>query len=182
MHIHFPLGEIHYIMLYVTPLDSSCAIMLGHCWLTQYNPLIDWVKGSIFFWNTPSKPILTTSTTSVAPPRVLTPAAAVPPKTPLHHPTTSEAPKPILVPPAPATKSEKTLRVTILTPIKFTHMSKLENLQVCCLETVIPEVTGRSVSTTMDPGNLDGILEQHHDFADIFSKVKGSVLMDHWPY
>ena len=54
MHIHFPLGEIHYITFYVTPLDSSCMIMLGHCWLTQYNPLIDWVKGSVMFWNTPS--------------------------------------------------------------------------------------------------------------------------------
>src|SRR6266481_2997159 len=74
MHIHFPSREIHYITFCVTPLDSSCAIMLGHRWLTQYNPLIDWVKGSVVFQNTPRKPILTTSATSTAPPQALTPA------------------------------------------------------------------------------------------------------------
>ena len=61
IHICFPSGEIHYIMFYITPLDPSCAIVLRHCWLNQYNPLIDWVKGSVVFWNTPSEPILTTS-------------------------------------------------------------------------------------------------------------------------
>src|SRR6266481_2620027 len=68
MHIHFPSGEIHYIMFYIAPLDSSCAIVLGHRWLTQYNPLIDWVKGSVAFRNTPSQPVLTTPAISAAPP------------------------------------------------------------------------------------------------------------------
>src|SRR6266481_1049 len=80
MNIRFPSGEIHYITFYVTPLDSSCTIVLGHRWLTQYNPLIDWVKGSVLFRNTPSQPVLTTPAISAAPPRI--PVAAAPCKVP----------------------------------------------------------------------------------------------------
>ena len=47
--ICFPLGEIHSITFYITPLDVSCSAVLGHSWLTHYNPLIDWVSSSISF-------------------------------------------------------------------------------------------------------------------------------------
>ena len=53
-------------MFYVTPLDVSCSAVLGHSWLTCYNPLIDWVSSSISFW--PPK-----ETESKAPPESVTP-------------------------------------------------------------------------------------------------------------
>ena len=34
---------------YVTNLDSSCDTVLGHNWLTRYNPSINWVLGNISF-------------------------------------------------------------------------------------------------------------------------------------
>src|SRR6266481_198672 len=55
-------------------------------------------------------------------------------------------------------------------------------IPVFCLETVTPEVTSHSALTTPDPGSLDSIPEQYHDFANVFSKAKASILMDHWPY
>ena len=56
----FPLGDKHSVIFYVTPLDSSCATVLGHNWLTRFNPLIDWVLGSITF----RSPLQTDSLTS----------------------------------------------------------------------------------------------------------------------
>ena len=47
--ICFPTGEQHSVTFFVTPLDASCNAVLGHNWLTRYNPLIDWVLSSITF-------------------------------------------------------------------------------------------------------------------------------------
>ena len=46
----FASGEITLTMFYVTLLDGSCTIILGHSWLARHNLLIDWVMSSITFW------------------------------------------------------------------------------------------------------------------------------------
>ena len=40
--ITFPTGESMTVPCYITPLNSSCSVVLGHNWLSQHNPSIDW--------------------------------------------------------------------------------------------------------------------------------------------
>ena len=49
LHICFSSGKKQHINFYVTPLDSSCTLVLRYYWFTQYNPLIDWVHNRMMF-------------------------------------------------------------------------------------------------------------------------------------
>jgi len=49
LSVQFPCGTTHSIRYLVTQLDSDFPAVLGLDWLTQHNPLIDWVDRSVTF-------------------------------------------------------------------------------------------------------------------------------------
>ena len=58
----------------------------------------------------------------------------------------------------------------------------MQGSQCFRLQVVTPKATGQSVSTSPVTVNLDRVPEEYHDFADVFSKTKAGVLVDHHPY
>ena len=58
----------------------------------------------------------------------------------------------------------------------------MQGSQCFRLQVATPEAMGRSATNLLGPVNLDGVLKEYHDFANIFSKSKAGVLADHHPY
>jgi len=130
--------------------------------------LIDWVLGSIFFWQ-PSQH------ESKSSPSVETlPSSAPLPKLP--------DPVPDIPKPVPPANPQQPPRVTLIHAAAYSYTSKLEGLNCFQLWISLPEVTGHSMTTSETKVDMSTIPEDYHDFTDIFSKSKASKLADHRPY
>ena len=99
----FPSGNKQTVTFYINLLEASCITVLGHNWLTHYNPLIDWVLGSIKFHS----PLQTDSLTS--PETVATALLSSNPPTPT----------PLVAP-----------KVSFVNAAAFARLSKMDNNQV----------------------------------------------------
>ena len=158
--------EIQNLTFFVTPLDQGCMIVLGHHWLTCFNPTIDWVLSHIFFCQPPQLEAKTSP-----------PVETFPSSAPLSSPeiTSPETSEPFL-----PVNSRKPPQVTLINASMYACACKLEGTQCFQLRISLPDVTGHLTSST--PVSLNVLLEDYHNFADMFSKSKAGKLADHRPY
>ena len=166
--IRFPTGESFDIDFYVTPLDHLCSAVLGYNWLTHYNPLIDWVLGSITF-QTPVHSGLDSDMMS-------TPALVPPMPLPT---LTTDSP----VDPPTQTPNSSEPRITFLDAVAFTRACKEEGTEGFQIHISNPNsASGRSAQKFDTPVDLSSVPPEYHDYTDVFSKSKANTLPPHRPY
>ena len=154
----FPTGESITLICYVTPLDPSCPVVLGFNWLTRYNPLIDWVLGSIVFRPQLFDRSFPNSTSSARNARLSLWNPFVP------------------------SESESVPRIALIGAAAFFRACSQSGAQSYRIHLSDPLISGRSVSVSEGTSDLSLIPEQYHDFADVFSKSKADTLAPHRPY
>jgi hypothetical protein len=152
------------IDFYVTPLDPSCPVVLGFNWLTRYNPLIDWVLGSIAFRPHLFERSIPTLTSSAR-------AAQLPSQNP-SFPT--ETTKPSV--------SDSVPRISLIGAAAFVRACKLPGAQSFRIHLSDPAVSGKSASVSDEAPDISHVPKEYHDFADVFSKSKADTLAPHRPY
>ena len=130
LHICFSSGEKQTVNFYVTPLDSGCTLVLRHHWLTCYNPLIDWVRGSMEFH---------------------TNATLVPPPTPTPSPKPEPEPINPKLSPADQSKPMKPPRVSLINAKAFARESTMQGSQCFRLQVATPRATGCQPPTYQAP-------------------------------
>ena len=147
------------VNFYVTLLDPSCSMVLGYNWLTCYNPLIDWVLGSIIFRPQLLDPLFLKLTSSAR-------AAKLPPQNPS---VSDETPK------LPASA----LSVALIGAAPFMRLCKLQGMQTFRIHLSDIYISANSASVSEEAPDLSNVPEEYHDFTDIFSKAKAEKLAPH---
>ena len=172
--VRFPTRETLQITFYVTTLDSTCSVVLGHNWLTRHNPLIDWVLGTVSFRKTKQEEnrhgFASARFTQASTP------TSEPISEPASEPSASTAPPNV-------TDSQPKPSVSLISAAAFARAVKLEGSKVFALDLTTPELRARGVSPGIfedqEPENLNGVPAEYHDFADVFSKKRADTLAPH---
>ena len=171
--IIFSTSDCMNLDFYVTPLDSSYSLVLGYNWLTQHNPLIDWVNGLINFCPSLQE--------NLAPSRIMA-------NTPLASPSFLDTSLQSLDSAVSISASETSMsnygqpNIAIIGTVAFLHASKLpgsHNFKLCCLCSSDIQANSTKLAETPD---LSNVPSKYHEFADIFSKTKAEVFPPHYPY
>jgi len=161
-------GDVTPMIFYLTPLDSECKLVLGHNWLTRFNPLIDWVLGSIKFRTTAGCLLAPPST-----PSPVQPGKSEPGLSDRTTPgTTPSVDTPVCAPP----------HISLVNSVAFKRACKLEGSIRFLLQLLPSEEAKARSSSGSFPSELTSVPPEYRDYADVFSKAKASELPPHRDY
>ena len=155
--IQFPSGDVTLMIFYVTLLDSDCRIILGHNWLTRYNPLIDWALSSIEF-RTPLQ--------QVPAPSSLPDPDAQSPSTQRLNPLSVSSPSLTGLPKAPGLWAPP---ISLINTAAYICACKLEGSIQFSIQ-LQPDSALQAASANA-ASNLSAVPKEYRDFADVFSKT-----------
>jgi len=170
--IVFSTSDYMNLDFYVTPLDSSCSLVLGYNWLARHNLLIDWVNGSINFHPSLQENLTSSRVTANTP--LVSPSFL---DTPLQ---SSDSAVSIPASKTSMSNSERS-NIAIIGAAVFLRASKLpdsHNFKLCLCSLDIQANSAKLAETP----DLSNVPSKYHEFADIFSKTKAEVLASHHPY
>jgi hypothetical protein len=167
-------GHVTPFTFYVTPLDSSCSVVLGYNWLTRYNPLIDWVLSSITF---PA----TSKESPVSEPRPSMRATVSDEMEPQPFSDNSDSDIPEDIPTPTTPKATPKVDISLVNAVAYLRTCELPGTQQFTLN--LKDISARASSTSdPSPVDLSSIPEEYHEFADVFDKAKADILAQHRPY
>ena len=170
--IIFSTSNCMNLNFYVTLFDSSCSLVLGYNWLTQHNPLISWVNGSINFHSSLQENL---ASSYVVANTLLASLFFL--DIPLQ---SSDSTVSIPASETSVSKSEQP-NIAIIGTAAFLCASKLlgsSNFKLCLCSS---DIQANSTKLVEAP-DLSNVSSKYHEFADIFSKTKAEVLTPHHPY
>jgi len=169
LSVKFPAsGDVTPMTFYLAPLDSECMIVLGHNWLTHYNPLIDWVLSSLNF-QTPAPSLLAPLSTP-SPVKSGNPVSGL-----------SSQSDPGLVP-SVNTPVCTPPHISLINAATFVRACKLEGSTKYQLQLRPSDSVKAHSSSASTPPDLDIIPPEYRDYVDVFSKAKASELPPHHDY
>ena len=157
--IIFSTGNCMNLNFYVTPLDSSCSLVLGYNWLTQHNPSLQ---------------------ENLAPSHV---AANTPLASPFFLDNLLQSSDTMVSIPASETSvsNSEQPNIVIIGAAAFLHASKLpgsHNFELCLHSLDIQANSAKLVETP----DLSNVPSEYHEFANVFSMTKAEILPPHCPY
>ena len=172
LSIILPTGDFMNLNFYITPLDSSCSLVLRYNWFTQHNSLIDWINWSINFYLFLQK--------NLVPSCII---ANIPLASPLSPDISLQSSDSVVSIPISETSMSisEQFNIAIISVAVFIYTSKLPGSSKFQLYLCSSDIQANSAKLA-EASDLSNFSPKYHEFSNVFSKTKAEVFTSHHSY